>query len=177
MQKIKTLIAVLLSTFILLVVTGCAKPVLDGSGDDSTTSEAGVTDGGTTSGVGEEESVEGEGLTDSEIAPLDMRTIYFDFDESIVSEEGQVIIQAHAEVLVSNPDATMIVAGHADERGTREYNLALGDQRAEAVSRYFQEFGVDVSRIKVISYGEEQPAAMESNEEAWRLNRRAEFDY
>lgn len=177
MQKIRTLIAILLSTFIILVFTGCASPALDGSGDESATSEAGVTDDGTTSGVGGDESVEGEGLTDLEVAPLDIRTIYFDFDESIVSEEGQVIIQAHAEVLVSSPDATMIIAGHADERGTREYNLALGDQRAEAVSRYFQEFGVDVSRIKVISYGEEQPAAMESNEEAWRLNRRAEFDY
>ena len=176
MQQIRTLIAVLLPHS-SCSFTGCASPVLDGSGEDSATSEADVTDDGTTSGVGEEDSVEGEGLADSEPAPLDTRTIYFDFDESIVSEEGQVIIQAHAEVLASNPDATMIVAGHADERGTREYNLALGDQRAEAVSRYFQEFGVDVSRIKVISYGEEQPASMESNEEAWRLNRRAEFDY
>ncbi len=177
MQQIRTLIAILLTTFILFVVTGCASPALDGRGDDSVTSEADVTDDGTTSGVGEGESVEGEGLADSEPAPLDTRTIHFDFDESIVSEKGQVIIQAHAEVLVSNPDATIIIAGHADERGTREYNLALGDQRAVAVSRYFQEFGVDASRINVISYGEEQPAVMESNEEAWRLNRRAEFDY
>lgn len=180
MQQLRILIAALLCAFMLLVA-GCATQAVEDSGDDSDSDamseQSDATGDSSTSGVGDSGSVEGEGLTDGEIPPLEIRTIYFEFDESIVNEEGQVIIQAHAEVLVSNPSVTLNIAGHADERGTREYNLALGDQRGEAVSRYFQQFGVDASRINVVSYGEEQPVAMESNEEAWSLNRRAEFDY
>ena len=103
--------------------------------------------------------------------------IYFNFDEAIVSEEGQAVILAHANTLLEFPDAKLSLSGHADERGTREYNLALGDQRAQAVSRYFQHFGIEKGRITVMSFGEEQPVALGSDEEAWRLNRRVEISH
>ncbi len=178
MQTNKTLISVLLFSMAIFIA-GCAKPKLDDlivEGEDNATTEE-MEGGDSMSGVGDEGSVVGEGLDGTEVDSLLVRTVYFGFDESLVSEEAQVIIQAHAEVLVNDPEISISVAGHADERGTREYNLALGDQRGEAVSRYFQQFGIDASRISVVSYGEEQPAVMGANEEAWSLNRRVEFEY
>lgn len=108
---------------------------------------------------------------------LAQSAVYFEFDQSNVTEQAQKVIRAHAEVLVANPGAKLHLAGHADERGTREYNLALGDQRALAVSAFFQEFGVNPSRITTVSYGEEFPAVEGSDEESWELNRRVEISH
>lgn len=171
----------------LVLLAGCAKDVetTDVTGVDAPgsvagdeVSGAGDTDeavqfdvNGGTSGTGGTQSSSGD------VDPLSVRTVYFGYDEAIISEQAQTIIRAHAEVLMEIPDASLNISGHADERGTREYNLALGDQRAEAVSNYFQQFGIDASRISVTSYGEESPAAMGSDESSWQLNRRAEFDY
>lgn len=101
--------------------------------------------------------------------------VYFGFDESIVSERARQIVEAHAEVLVANPTVMLNLAGHADERGTHEYNLALGEQRANAISVLFQELGVEASRITTVSFGEELPAVEGSDEESWALNRRVEI--
>ncbi len=109
--------------------------------------------------------------------PLSQRLVYFGFDESIVTEEAQVIIRAHAQLLAQHPEVTLHLAGHADERGTREYNLALGEQRAVAVSAFFQEFGVDATRITTVSFGEELPAVTGADEESWALNRRVEITH
>ncbi len=118
------------------------------------------------------------GETDSAaMDPLAQTAVYFGFDETIVTEEAQKIIRAHAEVLVQHADASLQLAGHADERGTREYNLALGEQRAVAVSAFFQELGVDAARITTVSFGEELPAAAGSDEESWALNRRVEMTH
>jgi len=87
------------------------------------------------------------------------------------------LIRAPAELIAANPDVDLHLAGHADERGTREYNLALGDQRAQAVSAFFQEFGVDASRITTVSFGEEMTAVAMSDEDAWALNRRVEMTH
>ena len=171
----------------LVLLAGCAKEMettevtsVDAPGSVSGDEVTGVSGTGDTVQFNIDDGTSGSGGTQSgtgDVDPLSVRTVYFGYDEAIINDEAQAIIRAHAEVLVENPDATVLISGHADERGTREYNLALGDQRAEAVSSYFQEFGVDVSRISVVSFGEESPAAMGSNESAWSLNRRAEFDY
>lgn len=101
--------------------------------------------------------------------------VYFGFDEAIVTERARQIIEVHAEALVANPTVMLNLAGHADERGTHEYNLALGEQRANAIGALFQELGVDASRITTVSFGEELPAVEGSDEESWALNRRVEI--
>ncbi len=105
------------------------------------------------------------------------KTVYFDFDKSDIKGEGKVILDAHAEYLVTNPSARIRIEGHCDERGTREYNVALGERRAASVKRYLTLKGVSTSQLNMVSYGEERPAAMGHDESAWSLNRRAELVY
>ena len=107
---------------------------------------------------------------------LAQRVVYFDFDSSVVHDDSMPMLTAHAQYL-SNNGSNITLEGHADERGTREYNLALGERRADAVRRVLLANGVAASQIKVVSYGEERPAALGHNEDAWALNRRAELVY
>lgn len=101
--------------------------------------------------------------------------IYFNFDSSELSESSQKILEEKAEWLSSNPDARITIEGHCDERGTTEYNIALGERRADSARKFLKALGVDGSRIKTTSYGEENPAMMGSGEEVWSKNRRGEF--
>jgi len=101
-------------------------------------------------------------------------TILFDFDSSQISDYARTVLDRQAAFLKAQPEARIILGGHADERGTREYNLALGERRAAAARDYLVAKGVNSARIRIISYGKERPAAVGSNEAAWRLNRRAE---
>jgi peptidoglycan-associated lipoprotein len=109
--------------------------------------------------------------------PLSKRTIYFEFDSADVDDASRVIIEAHARYLIDNPDIKVVLEGHADERGTREYNLALGERRSKAVADMMAALGVARGRITSISYGEEKPAALGHDESAWSLNRRVELLY
>ncbi|WP_394179224.1 peptidoglycan-associated lipoprotein Pal [Marinomonas posidonica] len=102
---------------------------------------------------------------------------YFDFDKSIVRPAAREALAKHAEFLVANPDARIVLEGHADERGTREYNMALGERRAKAVSRYLTIQGVAASQIETVSFGEEVPVAFGHDADAWQLNRRVEVRY
>ena len=102
---------------------------------------------------------------------------YFDFDQAIVKPAGFDELNQHAEVLKGDPSFQVRLEGNADERGTREYNLALGERRANAVKAYLVAQGVSPSQIEVISYGEEKPAVMGHNEEAWAKNRRVQIVY
>jgi len=102
---------------------------------------------------------------------------YFDFDQAIVKREGHMELNKHATYLRENPSARVRLEGHADERGTREYNLALGERRANAVRAYLMAQGASSSQMEVISYGEERPASDGHNERAWALNRRVEMKY
>ncbi|PYF84818.1 MULTISPECIES: peptidoglycan-associated lipoprotein Pal [Marinomonas] len=102
---------------------------------------------------------------------------YFDFDKSIVRPESREALAKHAEYLVANPDARVVLEGHADERGTREYNMALGERRAKAISRYLTIQGVAASQIETVSFGEEVPVAFGHDSNAWQLNRRVEVRY
>lgn len=99
--------------------------------------------------------------------------VFFGFDKSRLTAEAVNTLKAQAEWLQANPDTNVIVEGHTDDRGTREYNLALGERRAVAVKNYLISRGVDAERIKTISYGKERPAVVGANEAAWAQNRRA----
>ncbi|MFQ5993856.1 MAG: peptidoglycan-associated lipoprotein Pal [Acidiferrobacterales bacterium] len=108
--------------------------------------------------------------------PLKM-IVHFEFDSSAVDSEARQIIEQHAAYLSANPDVKVNLEGHADERGTREYNLALGERRGGSVDRMLRVLGVSEDRMTIISYGEEQPLAMGHGESSWRVNRRVEFVY
>lgn len=103
------------------------------------------------------------------------RVVYFDFDSFVIKDEFKPLVEGHAKGLVANKGKRMVVEGHADERGSREYNLALGQKRAEAVVKSLALLGVGTSQVEAVSYGEERPAAQGSDEAAWAKNRRAEI--
>ena len=106
---------------------------------------------------------------------LSKRSVYFDFDSNVVKDEFRPVVQAHARYMVEKKDAKIRVEGNCDERGSREYNLALGQRRADAIKNHMINQGVAPSRLAVVSYGEEKPLDPGSNERAWAQNRRAEF--
>ncbi len=98
--------------------------------------------------------------------------IFFEFDSAVLLAEAQAILKKKAEWLINNPDVTATVEGHCDERGTNEYNLALGDRRAASAKTFLMDLGISGSRLTYISYGEERPVDPGHNEEAWAKNRR-----
>ena len=108
---------------------------------------------------------------------LAKRSIYFDLDSYAVKEEYRSVIDAHGKYLASRPDRKVLIQGNTDERGGSEYNLALGQKRADAVRRELALRGVPDSQMEAVSFGKEKPKAMGSGEEAWRENRRADIAY
>lgn len=102
---------------------------------------------------------------------------YFDFDRSELKPRERTLLTGHAAYLRDNPDVRVTIEGHADERGTREYNLALGERRGDAVRTFLQSLGVRGSQMSVVSYGEERPVDPGHTEAAWSKNRRAELRY
>jgi peptidoglycan-associated lipoprotein len=125
-------------------------------------------DGG---GVGVFEDGSGEGN------PLDELIIYFEYDRSDVPGQYNDILAAHGRYLSTNQNAQVRLEGHADERGSREYNIGLGERRAQAVRRVLMLQGASAEQLSTVSYGEERPAALGSDEEAYTLNRRVEIVY
>ena len=103
--------------------------------------------------------------------------IYFDFDQSTIKAEFRTALNGHAAYLSQNPSARVVLEGHADERGTREYNIALGERRGNAVSRYLVVQGVSVDAIEVVSFGEERPVNAGQDSASWSENRRVEIRY
>ena len=106
---------------------------------------------------------------------LNIQNIYFDFDKSSIRPDAREILKANTDIFTKNSAAKIVVEGYCDERGTAEYNMALGERRAQETKQYLVNLGVNASRIETISYGEERPAASGHNEEAWAQNRRAQF--
>jgi peptidoglycan-associated lipoprotein len=104
-----------------------------------------------------------------------VKDIYFDFDQSNIRPDAREILKANADVFLKNSTATIMIEGYCDERGTAEYNLALGERRAQEAKKYLINLGTKASQIKTISYGEERPLDPGHNEEAWANNRRAHF--
>lgn len=108
---------------------------------------------------------------------LMQRVIYFDFDQDLLRPEYQAVVACHTKYLRDRPGAKMSLEGHADERGTREYNLGLGERRSNAVASAFSGSGADAGRINPVSYGEERPLCLDSDESCWSKNRRVEIVY
>jgi peptidoglycan-associated lipoprotein len=102
--------------------------------------------------------------------------VHFDYDQSDIRADDRAILDAKVPILQANPGVMIRIAGHTDERGSDEYNLALGERRAAAAKRYLMDHGIADARIETISYGEERPVAQGSDESAWAQNRRAEFE-
>lgn len=107
------------------------------------------------------------------VANVSSDRIYFDTDQFTIDAQDQATLQSQAQWLQAYPNVSITVEGHCDERGTRDYNLALGERRANAAKNYLASLGISPSRITTISYGKERPAALGSDESAWALNRRA----
>lgn len=130
------------------------------------------------------ETTTGDGLPQMELERLlfepgsrhGLQTVYFDFDSSALRPDAMAILRDNAEKIQQVPGVVIQLAGHCDERGTQEYNLALGERRALAVRQYLIQMGVSGDRMITISYGKEFPAVLGSNEEAWAMNRRVEFN-
>ncbi|KXF81634.1 peptidoglycan-associated lipoprotein Pal [Enterovibrio coralii] len=119
-------------------------------------------------------------LTEQEIRNNELRqsqTVYFNFDDYSVLPQFEDMLDAHADFLRENADIKVVVEGHTDERGTPEYNIALGERRANAVAKYLQALGVPASQISIVSYGEEKPLVLGQSDEAYAKNRRAVLVY
>lgn len=110
-------------------------------------------------------------------SPLSRRSVFFDFDEFVIKPEFMPTVEAHARFLVANKTRRIVIEGNADERGSREYNLALGQKRADAAKTRLTLLGVADSQIETVSFGEERPRATGSDETAWAQNRRADIVY
>ena len=122
----------------------------------------------------EDEDVRQEAAEQSEAFVQNAKDrVFFGFDRSNLSAEAVKVLRVQADYLKANPEKKIVVEGHTDDRGTREYNLALGERRAVAVKNYLISRGIDANRIRVISYGKERPAVVGANEAAWSQNRRA----
>lgn len=104
-----------------------------------------------------------------------LKPVFFDYDRAEIRADQRATLQANAAFLRENTDVRILVEGNCDERGTRQYNLALGDRRAQATRDYLVSLGIDGSRVETVSYGEERPVADGQNEQAWSQNRRSEF--
>jgi len=159
----------------LLVVAGCSNPTLPdpeptSGGTDETDS------GADTSGFGRDGLQGGEEFGDDRSAAGELGTIiYFDFDQSELRPEYTDLVAQHANQLANNSRLRVRLEGHADERGSREYNIGLGERRAQAVRRMLLIQGASASQISTVSFGEERPAAFGSDEESYSLNRRVEI--
>lgn len=157
-----------LSLILLLVLTSCSAKKKSGSGSDADSiseSDLDATRDGRFAD-GAIPTAEGEGL---------FKDVRFNYDSSAINGEARADIEANAEVLKSKPDLKVTLEGHCDERGTNEYNLALGSQRATAVAEILETLGIERSRLETISYGEEVPLTMGQSEAAFAQNRRVHF--
>ncbi len=110
-------------------------------------------------------------------SPLSKRSVYFDFDSYVIKDEFQTLLTTHAKFLAANSSMKMLIQGNADERGSREYNLALAQKRADAVKKALALLGIAEGQMESVSLGEEKPACTESTEECWAQNRRGDMLY
>ena len=148
----------------------------DGTGGADASGIEGADDGGVTAITDEGPMTALELLEETEGA-LASRTIYFEFDSAKLTSESIEILEVHGNFIAGNGEVTVRLEGHADERGSREYNIGLGDRRAQSVRRVLLFQGASTDQVDTVSYGEEKPAMEGHNEEAWARNRRVELIY
>ncbi|MGL4473000.1 MAG: peptidoglycan-associated lipoprotein Pal [Shewanella sp.] len=178
-MKLTTLLKAMAVSIPLLTLGACSSTDsdLESSGSEGSGYETGADNYGVqTGGVGamlspeEQQRQKMENLRKENI-------IYFDFDRSDIQPEYAEIIQAHGEYLVAHPNVRVLIEGHSDERGTPEYNIALGERRAQATAKYLQGMGVQPSQMSIVSYGEEKPLDFSSTDDGFSKNRRAVMVY
>jgi peptidoglycan-associated lipoprotein len=178
---IKSLILCLLLSAALV---GCAKKQVATTTAPSTAQTQPQDDEALRARQAEEERLRQEALLEEQrkagamnqaVSEIESNLVYFEFDSFELKPESRTTLQRKAEYLKSYPALSLTIEGHCDERGTEEYNLALGQRRAQATADFLVLLGIDAARLKTVSFGEERPAVMESNEAAWAKNRRAEF--
>jgi peptidoglycan-associated lipoprotein len=154
--------------FALTIFTGCAETkavVAEGTAQEQATPAQ-------SAATTKEQSAKVEPAATAETAVKD---IFFEFDKSNISPDAREILKANADFLLKNGNSKVVIEGHCDERGTAEYNMALGQRRAQETKKYLVNLGIKEPRIKTISYGEERPFDPGHNEDAWAKNRRAHF--
>lgn len=158
-----------------LAITGCAS---SGGTTEDASSETAVEESQTQAVPGSPELGVQTGVQAEMDNPLlEQKMVYFGYDRSDIRPEFKDILNAHAAYLSANPQARVVLEGHCDERGTVEYNLALGERRANTVKRYLIVQGANPSQLESVSFGEERPAMIGSDESAWSKNRRTEIKY
>lgn len=170
-MRLKTLVQVVLISSSILALGACARHKNPGENNLSAMND--VNNGGAqASGLGQ-----GDGFTDQggtrNMASSNKRTYYFDFDKSDVRDADKPAIIANADRLVAHPQAKVILEGHTDPRGSREYNVALGERRGQSVSEVLKSRGVNPDQVRVVSYGAQRPAAAGHTEDDYQLDRRA----
>lgn len=189
MQK-RVLVKALGLTFGAVLMTACASNSDVAEGDElkpleaaSQETAAEIEQAGSdveTKGV-EAQAVAGEQVdaaaNAAQAALMEATVFYFDFDNTTIKADSKNALIAHSQYLAANSSARVVLEGHTDERGTVEYNIALGERRGLSVSRFLQANGASASQIETVSFGEERPALMGHNEESWSKNRRVEIKY
>lgn len=174
MKDYKNYILMLIMSVALI---GCDANVRDDeAGDDAESGSVNKDSGTSGSALDGAVSYDKDAINDSS-SVLATRTVYFDYDSSKLGGDATALIKHHGKYLALNKGASVRVEGHTDERGTREYNVALADRRAQSVKRLLLIQGASANQVTIISYGEEKPAATGHDESAWRQNRRAELVY
>ena len=196
----KSLRTWLAAGLLALFLSACAtsqNEVIEGDGpppDDGTGATTGMVDDGSdtagaeTSGLSDDDTGAGTAIVDeSQMSALDRleqtdgelsdRTIYFEYDSAKLTDESIALLETHGNFVAGSSSVSVRLEGHADERGSREYNIALGDRRAQSVRRVLLFQGAAVDQVETVSYGEEQPAVEGHDEAAWSKNRRVELIY
>lgn len=177
---------VFMAVALVAALAGCASgvklddvPVEDRRGSTGVApGTGGGTPGGGPGGMSQVQPVQADPSARTQPGPANVsRIVLFDYDSYIVKPEYQSLIEAHARYLRANAGRQIVIEGHTDERGGREYNLALGQRRSEAVRRALGLLGVADSQIEAVSFGKEKPSAVGSDESTWAQNRRAEITY
>lgn len=163
-----------------LLLAACATGGAGGpgaSGGQQGAAAAGGAGGAQSYAAGGSGAIQGQGVGGGQQNLLDKRTIYFAFDSSAIESKYRAIIAAHAAYLSAHPNDTVTLEGNTDDRGSAEYNLALGERRAEAVKQMMLVQGVASGQVRTISFGKERPVCTQQDEACWRLNRRVDIVY
>jgi peptidoglycan-associated lipoprotein len=159
-------------------LAGCASGVKLDDVPVETRGGAAVTPGTGPGGQTQVQPVQADTASATQAGPVNVaRIIYFDYDSNVIKPEFQSVLDAHARFLKQNGSRHIVIEGHTDERGGREYNLALGQRRSEAVRRALELLGVRDTQLEAVSFGKEKPAVPGNDESAWAQNRRAEIAY
>ena len=184
--------AAVAALFAAALSAGCSSVKLDSDVPVETRSGTPAASVGTAGAGANATGANAAGASQSRVAPVDLaskdtagalalanaqRIVYFDFDSYVVKDEYRATVDAHARALAADRRKHLAIEGHTDERGGREYNLALGQKRAEAVAKSLTLLGATDAQVEAVSFGKERPAAQGSDEAAWAKNRRAELNY